>query len=74
MLPDVDLDRLVRRCRSLGVEIEVEGSILRVRTATTPPPPLVGSRATPADGVRTASGTAAAVRRQSSKTSVPTRK
>lgn len=34
---DVDMDRLVRRCRALGVEIEAEGGTLRARS-TTPPP------------------------------------
>jgi hypothetical protein len=34
--PDVDIDRLVRRCRALGVEIEAEGGTLRIKS--TPPP------------------------------------
>jgi hypothetical protein len=38
--PDVDLDRLVRRCRALGVEIEAEGGTLRVRSTTPPPSAL----------------------------------
>lgn len=33
---DVDLDRLVRRCRSLGVEIQADGAPLRAKL--TPPP------------------------------------
>ncbi len=33
----VDLDRLTRRCRALGIEIASEGQILRART-TIPPP------------------------------------
>jgi hypothetical protein len=38
--PDVDLDRLVRRCRALGVEIEVDGAAVRARTpVSTPTPP-----------------------------------
>lgn len=36
--PGVDQERLVRRCRSLGVEITQEGRVLR-GTPTTPPPP-----------------------------------
>jgi hypothetical protein len=36
--PDVELDKLVRRCRALGVEIEVDGEALRARPATMPPP------------------------------------
>jgi hypothetical protein len=36
--PDVDMDKLVRRVRALGVEIEAEGGTLRVRSPTTPPP------------------------------------
>jgi hypothetical protein len=34
---DVDADRLVRRCRALGVEIEVESGALRARSVTPPP-------------------------------------
>lgn len=37
--PDVDTDRLVRRCRALGVEIEIEGGALRARAAAGAPPP-----------------------------------
>jgi hypothetical protein len=38
--PDVDLDRLVRRCRALGVEIEIDGAAVRARTpVSTPTPP-----------------------------------
>ena len=36
--PGVDQERLVRRCRSLGVEITQEGRVLR-GIPTTPPPP-----------------------------------
>lgn len=32
--PDVDVDRLVRRCRALGVEIESDGAALRARRET----------------------------------------
>ena len=36
--PDVDLDRLTRRCRAIGIELEGVPSGVRV-AATTPPPP-----------------------------------
>lgn len=36
--PGVDLDKLVRRCRAVGVELIYDGRLLRVR-ATAPPPP-----------------------------------
>ena len=46
--PDVELERVVRRCRALGVEVELEaGAVLRARTHTTPPP---GRSATPRPG------------------------
>jgi hypothetical protein len=35
---EVDTDRLVRRCRALGVEIEIEGGTLRARPNAAPPP------------------------------------
>lgn len=38
----VDLDRLVRRCRSVGVEVVSDGSVLRARTM--PPPGASGER------------------------------
>ena len=38
VLPDVDTERVVRRCRGLGVEVEVEAGMLRARTGMTPPP------------------------------------
>jgi hypothetical protein len=41
--PDVDTERLVRRCRALGVEIEAEGNVLRARSMT-PPPSQEGPR------------------------------
>ena len=34
----VDPERLVRRCRAMGVDIVVEESALRVRTSSAPPP------------------------------------
>jgi hypothetical protein len=50
--PDVDVERLVRRCRSLGVEVEVEPGMLRARTHPTPMPgramtPMPGRSVTP---------------------------
>jgi hypothetical protein len=36
--PDVELERVVRRCRALGVEVEVEAGLVRARSHTTPPP------------------------------------
>jgi hypothetical protein len=36
----VDLDRLVRRCRTIGVEIVTEGQVVRARSI---PPPAVGA-------------------------------
>jgi hypothetical protein len=64
--PDVDLDRVVRRCRALGVEVEVEAGVARARTHTTPPPgristvggrpsstpPPPATRPTPAEGTK----------------------
>ncbi len=42
----VDLDRLVRRCRSVGVEIEIDGQILRARSGPLPggPAPKAGRK------------------------------
>ena len=37
--PQVDLDRLARRCRTVGVEIVAEGQVVRARTM--PPPAVV---------------------------------
>ena len=43
--PGVDLDRLSRRCRVLGIEILVDGQVFRARSippgGSTPPPPRV---------------------------------
>lgn len=54
--PDIDADRLVRRCRSLGVEVETEGGVFRASStrSLTPPPGSVAAKSsgTPADGVR----------------------
>lgn len=35
--PPIDLDRLARRCRTIGVEIMADGQVVRARTV--PPPP-----------------------------------
>jgi hypothetical protein len=40
VLPDVDVERLVRRCRGLGVEVASDGTVLRVRS---PSQPIVGA-------------------------------
>jgi hypothetical protein len=32
LVPGIDLERLARRCRSLGVEVVVEGEVYRTRT------------------------------------------
>jgi hypothetical protein len=47
VLPDVDPERVVRRCRGLGVEVEVEAGMLRARTGGTPMP---GRSVTPMPG------------------------
>src|SRR5262249_25872747 len=41
---DVDAERLVRRCRALGVEVEVEPGVLRAARSTCPPPPEPSTR------------------------------
>jgi hypothetical protein len=41
----VDLERLSRRCRTIGVEILAEGNVVRARTA--PPPRMTPPRGTP---------------------------
>lgn len=38
--PGVELDRLIRRCRALGIEISQEGRVLKAGTQTTAPPPV----------------------------------
>lgn len=35
--PGVDVDRLARRCRTLGVEVVVDGEVYRTRSLTPPP-------------------------------------
>ncbi len=44
LAPEVDVDRMVRRCRAMGVEIEVEGGALRARPVTGAPPPRTMSQ------------------------------
>jgi hypothetical protein len=36
--PGVEPDRLIRRCRAMGVEVEVEEAVYRARRSTKPPP------------------------------------
>jgi hypothetical protein len=58
VIAGVDLDRLARRCRTIGVEIVVDGQVVRARTIpppsskSVPPPRLTPSRgmATPGRG------------------------
>ena len=52
--PDVDIERVVRRCRALGVEVEVEAGVARVRTHTTPPPGRVAAASASAAASRAA--------------------
>jgi hypothetical protein len=44
LAPDLELDKVVRRCRALGVEIEWNGEVLRARSVPALPP--VGRRST----------------------------
>lgn len=39
LVPGVELERLARRCRALGVEVLVDGEVYRTRGASTHPPP-----------------------------------
>lgn len=54
----VDLERLVRRCRTVGIEIVIDGEVVRARTlpppavSTSPPPPPV-RRSTPPPTIST---------------------
>jgi hypothetical protein len=47
----VELEKLVKRCRTLGIEIVHEGAVLRAQTL--PPPAVQQSRVTPFAGTRT---------------------
>jgi hypothetical protein len=46
----VDLERLSRRCRTIGVEILAEGQVVRARTM--PPPRITPPRGTPRDTIK----------------------
>jgi hypothetical protein len=55
--PGVDLDRLSRRCRALGIEVLYEGQVVRARSippgGSTPPPARISTPAPgPVDGLR----------------------
>lgn len=60
---NVDLERLARRCRALGVEVVVEGEVYRTRTLAPPSRGGSGARrldssaSTPASSTRRSSGT-----------------
>lgn len=55
--PDVDLERLVRRCRALGVEIEADGALIRARSMSPLPSGPETSRPASATRPRTRSST-----------------
>jgi hypothetical protein len=44
VVPGVDLDRLTRRCRTVGVELLVEGQVVRARTMPPPAPSSAPSK------------------------------
>jgi hypothetical protein len=48
----VDLDRLTRRCRTVGIEIMAEGQLVAVRVRTLPPGKQPAARNTPAPVIR----------------------
>jgi hypothetical protein len=50
--PGVDIDRLARRCRTVGVEVVTDGQLVRARPGpmTRPTPAPMASRVTPAKG------------------------
>ena len=55
ILPEIDLERVVRRCRALGVEVEADSGVLRARasssaTHATHPTPPPGRSTTPMPG------------------------
>ena len=45
VIPGIDVDRLSRRCRTIGVEIVAEGQVVRARTV--PPPRMTPPRGIP---------------------------
>lgn len=48
----VDLDRLARRCRTVGVEVTLEGQVVRARTMPPPPNPSGERRRSTSPGLR----------------------
>jgi hypothetical protein len=52
VMPGVDLDRIVRRCRTVGVEVVMDGQVVRARPGPAPrqTPTPTTSRVTPAKG------------------------
>jgi len=60
--PDVELERLVRRCRTLGVEIESDGTLVRARSMSPLPSGPETSRPASATRPRTRSSTSRAPR------------
>jgi len=62
--PGVDLDRLSRRCRALGIEVMMDGQVVRARSippgGSTPPP----ARVTPSQGLEIRRRSSQAVRIQ----------
>lgn len=60
--PDVDLERLVRRCRTLGVEIEADGALIRARSMSPLPSGPETSRPASATRPRSRSSTTRAPR------------
>jgi hypothetical protein len=58
IVPGIDLDKLARRCRTVGIEVVSEGQVVRARSGQsprmTPHPP--GARMTPARGTDKAKG------------------
>jgi hypothetical protein len=52
--PGIDLDRLARRCRTIGVEILADGQVVRARTV--PPPPPSSTKSVPPPSSKASSG------------------
>ena len=73
LVPGADVERVARRCRSLGVEVIVEGSVYRSRS-TAPPPRRVSLTPAPESGVASrvlARRTSGTRRRTTSSTQIP---
>ena len=68
----IDLDRLARRCRALGVEVLVEGDVYRTRSTAPPrrPSSLPGAPESGITGTRNSSGTRPGPRRTSSSSQI----